>query len=137
MAKPGRKPKVDRDDILGAFGERDDPAEPLTASEVGDALGCSRRTALNRLDALAETDDVASKKVGGRARVWWVPGGEQSAVSAFERPEDDAETTFKRMSAALAEPITVGETVYEDGDSHPLDESASTDEGVVEEGEPA
>jgi len=54
------------------FEAREDHAEPLTASEVAEALDCSRRTALNRLHDLQESTDVTSKKVGGRSRVWWI-----------------------------------------------------------------
>jgi MarR-like DNA-binding transcriptional regulator SgrR of sgrS sRNA len=55
------------------FKSRDDYAEPLTASEIADRLGCSRRTALNKLHTLEEQTDLTSKKVGGRSRVWWIP----------------------------------------------------------------
>lgn len=73
MAKPGPSPTVTPEDVLEEFRSRDDPNEPLTAPEIADRLGCSRTTALNRLRELAERGDVASKKVGGRSRVWWLP----------------------------------------------------------------
>jgi predicted ArsR family transcriptional regulator len=73
MAKPGPTPTVTPDDILDVFAAREDPTEPLTAPEIADALGCSRSTALDKLHRLRERGDVASKKVGGRSRVWWVP----------------------------------------------------------------
>ena len=69
----GRPVETTTDDVLAAFQAREDPAEPLTATEVADRVDCSRRTALNRLDELADADELASKKVGGRAKVWWVP----------------------------------------------------------------
>lgn len=46
---------------------------PLTTNEVADALDCARRTAYNKLDALVERDLLKTKKVGARARVWWLP----------------------------------------------------------------
>lgn len=61
------------DDVLDAFSGREDRAEPLTAPELADVLNCSRRTALNKLNTLAERDAIASKKVGGRSKVWWRP----------------------------------------------------------------
>lgn len=73
MAKPGPAPAVTPEDVLEVFMERDDDSEPLTAPEIADELGCSRTTALKRLRTLADRGDVASKKVGGRSRVWWVP----------------------------------------------------------------
>lgn len=71
--KPGPKPKVTPPDVLEVFENREDRAEPLTASEVADELGCARRTAGRKLKQLLEQGGVASKKVGGRSRVYWVP----------------------------------------------------------------
>lgn len=67
---------VSLDAALAVFDDRDDPAAPLTAAEVADELGCVRRTAYDKLDALAERGDLATKKVGARSRVWWRPGGD-------------------------------------------------------------
>lgn len=69
----GRPVEVTPDDVRAVFADRGDDAEPLTATEVADRLDCSRRTALDRLNELEDAGTVASKKVGGRARVWWVP----------------------------------------------------------------
>lgn len=63
--------RVTPEDVLEVFDERDDPAEPLTAPEIADALGCSRRTALNKLHSLADDGALDTKAVGGRSRVWW------------------------------------------------------------------
>lgn len=92
MAKAGRKPKVVPEDVLEVFGAREDRAEPLIASEIADTLGCSRKTAYNKLRALEEDGDLTSKKVGGRSRVYWIPisspieGGE--SVAATDQPID-------------------------------------------------
>ncbi|MFB6140845.1 MAG: HTH domain-containing protein [Halosimplex sp.] len=73
MVDPGRETQYTESDVIAVFRDRTDYAEPLTASEVAEELGCSRRTALNRLHDLQEETDVTSKKVGGRSRVWWIP----------------------------------------------------------------
>jgi CRP-like cAMP-binding protein len=73
MVDPGRETQYTESDAIEVFRDREDYAEPLTASEVAEALGCSRRTALNRLHDLGESTAVTSKKVGGRSRVWWIP----------------------------------------------------------------
>lgn len=73
MAQPGPSPTVTPEDVLEVFRLRDDPNEPLTAPEIAEALDCSRTTALNKLRELANQGTIASKKVGGRSRVWWVP----------------------------------------------------------------
>jgi predicted ArsR family transcriptional regulator len=73
MAEPGRATEYTTSDVTAVFKDRDDYAEPLTASEIAEQLGCSRRTALNKLHELQDETDVTSKKVGGRSRVWWIP----------------------------------------------------------------
>ncbi len=69
----GRDTEFGWAEVTAVFEDRDDYAEPLTASEVAEELGCSRRTALNKLHELQEETDLTSKKVGGRSRVWWIP----------------------------------------------------------------
>ncbi len=73
MSEKGRKTEFELKDVTAVFEDREDYAEPLTASEIAEKLGCSRRTALNKLHRLEEETDMTSKKVGGRSRVWWVP----------------------------------------------------------------
>lgn len=119
MGKPGPAPEVGPEDVLGVFTDREDPAEPLTAPEVADRLGCSRRTALNRLHELADRGDVESKKVGGRSRVWWVPiprDGDGEAdlppleddpvfglpTFSGEGPTDVSENVDEHVAAAIA-----------------------------------
>lgn len=59
--------------VLEVFEEREDGARPLTASDVADALGCSRRAAHDKLQELTDRGEIATRKVGARARVWWIP----------------------------------------------------------------
>lgn len=73
MSNRGRDTEFALSDVTAVFEDREDYAEPLTASEVAEQLECSRRTALNKLHTLAEQTDLTSKKVGGRSRVWWIP----------------------------------------------------------------
>jgi CRP-like cAMP-binding protein len=73
MSQRGRDTEFELTDVTAVFEERDDHAEPLTASGVAEELGCSRRTALNKLHELAARTELTSKKVGGRSRVWWIP----------------------------------------------------------------
>ncbi|WP_336326253.1 helix-turn-helix domain-containing protein [Halovenus sp. HT40] len=73
MSKQGRDTEFELEDVTAVFEDREDYAEPLTATEIAERLGCSRRTALNKLHRLEENTDLTSKKVGGRSRVWWIP----------------------------------------------------------------
>ncbi|MBV0903028.1 helix-turn-helix transcriptional regulator [Haloarcula salina] len=72
------------DAVLAVFDDRSDPARPLTANDVMDEIGCSRRTAHNKLNELVEQGRLATRKVGARGRVWWVP---MDAPRAGDRPE--------------------------------------------------
>lgn len=60
----------DTDEIREIFDRHDDPV--LTTSEVGDALGVSRRTALRKLTALEDAGILTRKAVGARGAVWWL-----------------------------------------------------------------
>lgn len=73
MSPQGRDTEFTLSNVTAVFEDRSDYAEPLTASEVADELGCSRRTALNKLHELQDETELESKKVGGRSRVWWIP----------------------------------------------------------------
>ena len=73
MSNRGRNTTFELADVTAVFEAREDYAEPLTANEVADELGCSRRTALNKLHELESETDLTSKKVGSRSRVWWIP----------------------------------------------------------------
>lgn len=42
----------------------------LTASEVAEEIDCSRASAYNKLEQLAERDELHKKKVGARAAVY-------------------------------------------------------------------
>lgn len=116
----GRPVETTAADVLAVFDERADPAEPLTATEVADRSGCSRRTALNRLHDLEDDGAVASKKVGGRARVWWVPRAGASA------PTDEAD----RVDSASDEPPEpADEPADHPGDVDDAEKPATDDTG--------
>ncbi|WP_323675898.1 PAS domain S-box protein [Halorubellus sp. PRR65] len=46
-------------------------AEPLSTSEVSDALDVGRRSTYDRLDRLSDGGHVRTKSVGASARIWW------------------------------------------------------------------
>lgn len=89
-------------DVADALLEHSDPV--VTAPELADELGCSRRHMSDRLDLLEMEGPVESKKVGGRARVWWheervtpprVPPEDHPAQSDL-RDHDDAPAPAER-----------------------------------------
>lgn len=123
MAESGPARRITPEDVLDVFRARDQPNEPLTATEVADALGCSRRTALDRLHDLAEQGEVASKKVGARARVWWTPLDPVSVRGADS--EDDP--LFDLPTFSGGPPTDVSERVDEHIAAGLIDET-DTDE---------
>ncbi|QIB74663.1 helix-turn-helix transcriptional regulator [Halogeometricum borinquense] len=87
--------RIPLDRVLNVFEEREDFARPLTATDVMEALDCSRRTAHNKLNELEERGDLATRKVGARSRVWWVPmtgpeGSPNTGVQADPTDTTDA-----------------------------------------------
>lgn len=73
MGDRGPDPEVSPADIVTLFEEREDPCEPLTAREVANELDCAKRTAHKWLQTAEDETALESKKVGAKARVWWLP----------------------------------------------------------------
>lgn len=57
------------DDVIAILAERD---EPVTGKEVGEELGVTNRSALDKLNELNEREMVERKKVGAGAVIWWL-----------------------------------------------------------------
>ena len=86
--------------VLATFERRADPHAPLTAPEVADELGCARRTAHAKLEALAERGDLRTKKVGSRGRVWW-SAPDRGGDAGSEPPTDDRRAAHERVLREL------------------------------------
>lgn len=86
--------RIPPETVLDVFTRRDDVARPLTASDVADSLDIARRTAHNKLNTLEESSQLATRKVGARGRVWWIPINKDElapnadALSIDSREED-------------------------------------------------
>ncbi|AZH26587.1 ArsR family transcriptional regulator [Haloplanus aerogenes] len=98
MSEEGERPRNDDgqyadrippEAVLEVFDDRDDLARPLTASDVMDALACSRRTAHNKLSTLVDRGTLKTRKVGARSRVWWVPMERGPAPGAAAEADTD------------------------------------------------
>ena len=109
--------RIPADAALEAFDARADHGRPLTASDVMDALECSRRTAHNKLNELVERGDLETRKVGARSRVWWVPIEttpdrlETDTATSGDRRRDGAEGTPIAAAIDAAELPGTGRTV--------------------------
>lgn len=83
--------------VMEVFDERQDMAQPLTATDVMKAVDCSRRTAHNKLNELVERGVLETRKVGSRSRVWWTP---------IERPRESTESEIEELVADVDLPGT-------------------------------
>lgn len=87
--RSGSDPRSDRVPVaavLDVFESRTDRARPLTASDVMEAVECSRRTAHNKLSELVDEGTLETRKVGSRSRVWWIPITDGDRAGDTERP---------------------------------------------------
>ncbi|WP_147465003.1 helix-turn-helix transcriptional regulator [Halococcus sp. IIIV-5B] len=74
--------KISPEAAISVFDARSDPAKPLTANDITEELGWSRRTVHNKLNELVADDILETRKVGSRGRVWWVPLSDASLSEA-------------------------------------------------------
>ena len=84
------------------------PRQVATTADIVEVMGCTRATARRKLRDLAIEGKVEKRQPSDRIVLWYLP-------------EDETDTTLKRLSSELGEAITVGDTVYEAGDKHPVD----------------
>lgn len=89
----GPTPTHTRSDVVAVFEATETPGTPLTASEVAEELGCARRTAYGKLESLAASGALETKKVGARGRVWWRVEGPSTT------PEEAPEATVEAAAA--------------------------------------
>ncbi|ELZ85091.1 hypothetical protein C453_10935 [Haloferax elongans ATCC BAA-1513] len=101
--------RISLDAVLTVFDDRDDAARPLTAADVMGELDCSRRTAHNKLNELEERGDLATRKVGARSRVWWVPIP-ASPEQAPETTQQTADGQAESAATPASEPTDAANT---------------------------
>lgn len=68
--------EVTREDVYETMQTRGIPREPWTASGLAEHLPCSSDTVYNRLRELETQERIKTKKVGAKARIWWIPDTE-------------------------------------------------------------
>ncbi|WP_424004920.1 PAS domain S-box protein (plasmid) [Haloarcula salina] len=61
---------------------------PLTTNEVAERLDLGRRSTYDRLDRLADSERLRTKKVGANARVWWLPISDDSRTDGLAGESD-------------------------------------------------
>ena len=114
------------DATLDAFDRTGAPAEPLTTAEVAEAVDCSRRTAYNRLERLADRGAIDTKKVGARGRIWW------RDPSSDDGPDTDAGTGVDAIAERLAGPGADGADPTPAGESRREQRARRRYEAAVE-----
>ncbi|WP_158059515.1 bacterio-opsin activator domain-containing protein [Halorussus halophilus] len=114
MADSGR---ITDEDVLEVFEQVADPTESLSTSEVADALDCARRTAYAKLNALTESGQLQTKKVGGQVRIWWQPLGEEKPKQSDDQSQAIPELTDEHVLELEFHSEQLGEAVLEAGGS--------------------
>lgn len=99
----GANSEITEDDVLRVFATVDNPREPLATMEIAERLDCSRRTAFRRLDALAESGEIATKEIGAQARAWWRPVSTPS-LSSHDRSLVERILEASPVSIVVVEP---------------------------------
>ena len=99
MGTPEPEGDTTLEETIEVFEDPGRRFEPLSVSEVADALGCSRGTANRHLTRLAERGRIDSKDVTDDARVWWRPPGETPRAG---RREVEHEPFGESLSAVEA-----------------------------------
>jgi predicted nucleotidyltransferase/biotin operon repressor len=108
---------VQFEQVLEAMREASDPV--VTASEVAETLGCSTSAARKKLTTLHENGEIARKKVGGRAVVWWLPEDTADTESAHEQAfEAFAERLTEACGKEIEEIILYGSVARGDHREH-------------------
>jgi bifunctional N-acetylglucosamine-1-phosphate-uridyltransferase/glucosamine-1-phosphate-acetyltransferase GlmU-like protein len=104
------------DDVYDVFEQI--PAPIYTTSDVVDALGCSRHSALNKLNELHEQGRLNRAKMAGRT-IFWPPGDSMDIdLDAL------ADVVLTQLSTEIGQPLILGgHTVYKDGDRHAVESS--------------
>lgn len=103
--------------VLEVFEREANAGTPLTTSEVADSLGCARRTAYNKLDALVERDLLRSKKVGSHGRVWWLPTPTGSSTEHESRFTEDFSLPADELSYRICDAAPIGIAVVDSSHS--------------------
>jgi predicted ArsR family transcriptional regulator len=98
------------------------PQQVVTTADISDVLGCTRRTARDKLKDLQLEGKVTSRDTPGHAALWYPA---EDAANAPENSEfEDVDARLKQLSREIDGPITTADgTVYEDGDKHTAGES--------------
>lgn len=84
---PNRTTK--RSDVYDVMGSR--TKEPWTTKELANELPVGTDTTYKRLRELETLDKIKTKKVGARARIWWIPTPMED-TGAAERVTGERET---------------------------------------------
>lgn len=108
--------RIPLDRVRDVFAALEDSAEPLDAGQIADRADMARRTAHNKLEDLVDADELRTRKVGARGRVWW-------------QPHYDTEPEPRERREAACEPPAVD-------DDHSATDDAADDESASEAAEP-
>lgn len=110
---------VTRDDVLSVMQSEGENRRPWTASDLAEHLPCSSDTVYNRLRELETLGHIQTKKVGARARIWWIPDTETTPelpdTSDWQSDIDPVLVNAMQSRTDSAESWTTAELEHETG----------------------
>lgn len=99
------------EDIKKAIADLHSQRPFVTTSDIAAATGCSRETARQKLIILADEGDLTSRKVGGRAKVWYNPRWVTTESQA------DIERDISSSDQSDESPVSAESSTKQDSDS--------------------
>ncbi|WP_227352804.1 PAS domain-containing protein [Haladaptatus salinisoli] len=99
--------RVTDSETFTALGNVGADHEPVTADEIADALGCTRRAAYKKLEELHDRGAIHTKKVCARVRVWWRPADSSTGRSAQK---------YRTLFESINEGFCIIEMSFDEGD---------------------
>ncbi|MCU4971135.1 PAS domain S-box protein [Halobacteria archaeon AArc-m2/3/4] len=100
MGSPDSTPDETLQEIRTLFTHLDKPSQPVTAATVAEKLECTRQTAHQSLQELADRGDLQTSELHGGTRVWWRPENEIEDHVSDEQPE---QTEFQAFVNAVTD----------------------------------
>lgn len=90
--------RMSPDIAIDIFQRQQDPSRPLGSADIESILGWSRGSVHNKLGEAVERGSLATRTVGKRTRVWWIPSRQGTASEEELKPP--VPTTIREVQDA-------------------------------------
>lgn len=134
MARNGTQ--FSEDDMKSALRELFEEQPFITTSDLAEKLTSSRETARNRLNKHVERGELEARKVGGRAKVWYMPPifDPETEIEEFEALSN-ASASAENTRSTVEKSAKTGGRMVEHTSYENHDGDSSTEEVIQQEPE--